>query len=104
VLPRERRVHPRSQVRLTIRRGRRVRSGALVLHHLDDGDSPRAAVVVARGSGSAVVRHRRQRQVRHALAELWEQLPTGNLVIRALPGVEDYPRLLTDLQQAVARL
>lgn len=104
MLPRERRLHPRSTVRLTIRRGRRVRSGSLVLHHLAGGQEPRAAVVVARATGSAVARHHRQRQVRHAVADLWAELPAGSLVVRVLPGDQDYAGLVADLRRAVARL
>lgn len=89
---------------MTLRRGRRVRSGAVVLHHLPDEGAPRAAVVVGRGSGSAVLRHRRQRQVRHALASMWPDLPSGELVVRVLPGSEDYQRLAQDLARAVRRL
>jgi ribonuclease P protein component len=104
MLPRERRLRPRSQVRLTIRRGRRVRRGAVVLHHLADGRPARAAVIAGRGVGPAVTRHRRQRQLRHALAALWDDVPEGALVVRALPGEDDYAQIALDLREAVGHL
>ena len=76
----------------------------MVLHHMPDGLPTRAAVVAGRGLGGATARHHRQRQIRHALADMWDQLPPGSLVVRALPSRADYPRLVADLQAAVARL
>lgn len=104
VLARDDRLHPRSRVRSTIRHGRRVRSGSLVVHFVADSDRPRAAVVVGKGFPGAVQRHRRQRQVRHALAAMWEHLPAGSIVVRALPGDAAYGQLHHDLDRAVRRL
>jgi ribonuclease P protein component len=88
-------------VRDTIRRGRRVRAGGVVVHHLPDSDQPRAAVVAGKALGGSVARHRRQRQLRHALAGMWPELPGGSWVIRALPGDGDPVR---DLRRAVQRV
>ncbi len=104
VLPREHRLHPRSRVRATIRHGRRVRSGSIVVHYVADGSSPRAAVIVGKGFGGAVQRHRRQRQVRHALARIWDRLPAGSYVVRALPADVGFPQVSDSLEAAVARL
>lgn len=104
MLPRDHRLHPRSRVRSTVRSGVRVRSGSIVLHHLADGHEPHAAVVVGRGAGGAVVRHRQQRRARHALKEIWDDLPGGSLVVRILPGHTDFSTLQADLAKAVARL
>jgi RNase P protein component len=52
--------------------------------------------------GNAVQRHQRQRQLRHLLADLWDELPTGSLVVRALPG--EHAGLQADLRRAVRRL
>ena len=101
---RDDRLHPRSRVRATIRQGRRVRRGCLVVHFVADSDRPNAAVVVSKGFGGAVERHRRQRQVRHALASLWDELPAGSIVVRALPSVADFTTISEDLRQAVHRL
>jgi ribonuclease P protein component len=89
---------------MTVRRGRRVRSGAVVVHHLPDSDRTQATVVVGRTLGPAVVRHHRQRQLRHALAHLWEDMPAGALVVRALPQPATYDQLLDDLRRAVRTL
>ncbi|MFN8183824.1 MAG: ribonuclease P protein component [Candidatus Nanopelagicales bacterium] len=104
MLPRHRRLHPRSRVRATIRNGRRARSGGIVVHFVDDDVSPHAAVVVGKGAGSAVTRHHRQRQVRHVLAGMWDQLAGGSYVIRALPQPADHADIQRDLRRAIGRL
>ena len=60
--------------------------------------STAAAVIAGKGPGNAVARHRRQRQLRHALAGMWHELPGGSWVIRALPGDGDP---VVDLRRAV---
>lgn len=105
VLARADRLHPRSRVRATIRTGRRVRSGGIVVHFVPEaGASAHAAVVVGKAVGGSVVRHRRQRQIRHALAAMWTELPGGDLVVRALPGEAGYDDISHDLRRAVGRL
>lgn len=101
---RDDRLHPRSRVRSTIREGRRVRSGGIVVHYVAGSDRLRAAVVVNKAIGGSVVRHRRQRQIRHALASMWDQVPAGSLVVRALPGEPSYSQIADDLGRAVGRL
>ena len=103
-MPRDHRLHPRSRVRSTVRRGSRARSGSVVVHHLQDSSRPQAAVVVGKGLGGAVARHRRQRQARHALVDMWDDLPAGSLVVRILPGAADFATLSRDLRDAVGRL
>lgn len=104
VLAREDRLHPRSRVRSTIRRGRRVRSGCVVVHFVADDDRTRAAVVVGKNLGGSVARHHRQRQLRHALRAVWADLPSGSMVVRGLAGEADFDGLVQDLRRAVARL
>lgn len=104
VLARDDRLHPRSRVRSTIRQGHRVRRGCLVVHFVADSGGPHAAVVAGKGFRGAVERHRRQRQIRHALAKLWQDLPSGSIVVRALPADVDYCDLEADLREAVRRL
>jgi ribonuclease P protein component len=89
---------------MTLRRGRRVRSGALVVHHLPAADAAQAAVVAGRAVGPAVVRHRRQRQVRHALAQVWDEVPPGALVVRIVAGQATYEQVVDDLRRAVRTL
>jgi len=89
-------------VRDTIRHGRRVRSGGVVLHFVAGTDATRATVVAGRAIGDSVTRHRRQRQLRHALAAMWEELPAGALVVRAVPDASTEPA--GDLRRAVRKL
>lgn len=104
MLPRHQRLHPRSRVRATIRNGQRARAGGIVVHFVADRQDAHAAVVVGKGAGSAVERHRRQRQVRHALAGMWDQLAGGSYVIRASPQPADYTGIQRDLHRAIGRL
>jgi ribonuclease P protein component len=91
-------------VRTTIRRGRRVRSGHIVVHYLAADHPPQVAVVAAKGVGGSVRRHLRQRQVRHVVAGLWQELPPGAYVVRTLPGTAGFDDLRSDLRRAVTRL
>jgi len=75
-----------------------------VVHYVADADGTHAAVVVGKGFPGAVQRHRRQRQVRHALAQVWDRLPAGSYVVRALPGGAGYGDLVQSLESAVSRL
>jgi ribonuclease P protein component len=54
-------------------------------------DQPaRAGLIISKNVGGSVVRHRIARKVRHALREIYPQLPTGGLlVIRALNSAYD---------------
>lgn len=81
-----------------------MRSGGLVVHHLPDADVAQAAVVAGRALGPAVVRHHRQRQVRHALAQVWDEVPSGALVVRILPEPATYEQVVADLRRAVRTL
>jgi ribonuclease P protein component len=81
-----------------------VRSGCIVLHHVADEGDPHVAVVVGRGAGGSVDRHRRQRQVRHVVADLWGSIPPGSLVVRVLPGIPAHGDLRRDLDRALGRL
>lgn len=74
----------------TVRRGRRARRGAVVVHHRPsaDGTGSPALVgfVVGRGVGGSVVRHRVIRRLRHVTRPLVPLLPVGSrTVVRALP-------------------
>lgn len=44
-------------------------------------------LIISKGVGGSVVRHRVARQLRHTLKDLLALLPTGaHIVVRALPG------------------
>ena len=51
-------------------------------------DNPRAAVVVSKSVGSAPVRNRVRRKIRHILAEVLPDLSV-DIVVRALPPSAD---------------
>lgn len=76
------------------------------MHYCPTGDGRvRAAVVVGKGHGGSVHRHRRQRQVRHALAAALPSLPSGDYVVRVLSGGDQsWPALCSDLARAMGRL
>ena len=69
------------------------------------GQSKRAGFVVPRAVGSAVVRNRVRRRLRHLVRDRLASLPAGSLlVVRALPGAADrpYQQLAADLDAASA--
>jgi ribonuclease P protein component len=91
VLPASTRVRRRVEF-ATALRGSRVRADSLVLHYgVLPPDAyvppPRAAVIVSRAVGGAVVRNRVRRQLRHLLPPVLERMPSGAvLLVRALPS------------------
>ena len=94
MLPPERRVRTSAEFTAVVRRG--VRSGRplLAVHLLvasaaePTGRTPSAAgLVVGKSVGSAVVRHRTSRRLRHLLLARLDLLPAGaKLVVRANAG------------------
>lgn len=96
-----------------IRRGRRARSGTLVVHHLPGlpgsgpEEAPRIGLIVGKNVGSSVVRHRVSRQLRAQLALRLDRFPTASgTVIRALPGADTAgsAALGADLDRSLARI
>jgi ribonuclease P protein component len=100
----------------TIRRGRRVARGTLVVHLLRPaaageasstaGSLPVAQVglVVSRAVGNSVVRHKVSRRLRAVIAPRLSSLPEGTrLVVRALPAAASASsrQLATDLDAAL---
>ena len=95
----------------TTRNGSRVGRGGVVVHlRLPTADEPtdrpaRAGFVVSRAVGSAVVRNRVKRRLRHAVRDELSALPAGcDLVVRALATAAErsYGELASDLTAAVA--
>ncbi len=89
MLPRAARLTRREDFATVVRRGRKAARGALVVHLVGAGGStgPRVGFVVSRAVGTAVVRHRVQRKLRHLMRERLVTLPAdGLLVVRALPA------------------
>jgi ribonuclease P protein component len=68
---------------------------------------PRFGLIVSKAVGSAVVRHRVARRLRHICARVTADLPAEtDIVIRALPGVADVnsDELLRQLRSALRKL
>jgi len=63
--------------------------GYLHLPQSEEGQSPRAGLIIGKSVGGSVRRHRVSRQIRHALAPLLPNFPAGSLiVIRGLKASE----------------
>ncbi|PPJ32411.1 ribonuclease P protein component [Nocardia nova] len=111
MLPEPYRLHHRADFSRTVRRGRRVGRRDIVVHVVvpsasaemrsDDAVSsddaaapslarfggPRFGLIVSKAVGTAVVRHRVARRLRHICAGVVAGLPVeADVVIRALPG------------------
>jgi ribonuclease P protein component len=91
-----------------VRGGRRAGRRTLVVH-LNRATSPevptRVGFVVSKAVGSAVVRNRVKRQLRHLTRERMDLLPTGSLVVvRANPAAAGASTLAADLDSALAAL
>ena len=111
MLARARRVTRPDDFRRILRYGRKAGARRLVVHLLGDADPvtapARAGLVVGRGVGVAVVRHRVSRRLRHVLRDRLDALPGGTaVVVRALPpaGVASSAQLAQDLDTALRRL
>jgi ribonuclease P protein component len=71
------------------------------------GGGPRFGLIVSKAVGSAVVRHRVARRLRHMCARVTADLPAEtDIVIRALPGAADAgsDELLRQLRGALRKL
>lgn len=84
--------------------GIRVRQGGLSVVHLDDGGPTRVAYAITRRTGTAVVRNRVRRRLRHLLAEEASvgRVPPGALVITVGPAATT--RGTEELRNDVVRL
>lgn len=91
------------------KRGRRARSGAVLVYLLAepaDGTS-RVGLVVGKAVGTSVVRHRVSRRLRAQLAQRLDRLPAGaKLVVRALPDTATAASAILgrDLDRALDKL
>jgi ribonuclease P protein component len=105
VLPAERRVRRPEDFSVAVSEGRRVSGPGLVVHRRTTvtATPSRAGFVVGRGVGTAVVRNRVRRQLRHLLASRLQEFPAGvDLVIRVLPAAATLSR--RDLAATLHRL
>ncbi|WP_406304041.1 ribonuclease P protein component [Streptomyces sp. NBC_00885] len=117
MLPTENRLRRREDFATAVRRGRRAGRPLLVVHLHSGATDPHApgesapptcaGFVVSKAVGSAVVRNKVKRRLRHLIRERLTELPPGSLVVvRALPGAGDasYEQLARDLDAALQRL
>ena len=93
----------------TVRRGDRVGTRTVVLHARLDPDAERGPLtgfVVSKSVGTAVVRNRVKRRLRHLVAEHLDGTPAAaRIVVRALPAAASEPqRLSGDLDYAWSRI
>ena len=94
---------------LTVRRGTKAGRTHLVVHVLPDpsrAGAPEVGFIVSRAVGSAVVRNRVKRRLRHVMRFHVERLPAGaRVVVRALPAAADAPTatLNAELDAALQR-
>ena len=122
MLPAPHRLRLQREFAVATRRGRRAGAGTLVVHlaRPTAGTGPaagtpagtpaapaRVGVVVSRACGSAVVRNRIKRRLRHRVQLRLSGLPAGAIVVvRALPAAAEAssPHLDADLTYCLDRL
>lgn len=109
MLPRSVRMRSGDDFAHTVRRGERVGTRTLVLHAAWDPQAdhgPLLGFVVSKAVGTAVVRNRVKRRLRHLVAEHLDGTPAAaRVVIRALPSAAAEPgRLPGDLDYAWSRI
>lgn len=91
MLARRYRLTSASDISTTLRLGRKLRVSHAILSLWKTGGQsyPQVGLAVGKTVGNSVVRSRTSRVLRHGIAPLIDQLPTGTwVVIRALPGAE----------------
>jgi len=110
VLPADHRLTRPASFRRAVKAGRRAGARTLVTHlaSVDEpaGDGPRVGLVVSKAVGSAVVRNRVKRRLRHAARARISLLPQDALlVVRALPAAAaaSYEELTADLDRCLDR-
>jgi ribonuclease P protein component len=110
VLPASARLRRGTDYALVLRRGRSSGRPTLVAHLLVlpvSGPQARVGFVVGRGVGTAVVRNRVRRRMRHLCAARLTRLPAASLlVVRARPAAASASsaELGADLDSALVRL
>jgi ribonuclease P protein component len=100
-----------TEFELVTKRGRRARSGALVVYLIADQEifSPdvKVGLIVGKSVGGSVIRHRIARRLRAQLSSYLPLLPPGvGVAVRALAGAAtaSSAELSTDLRSAFRRL
>jgi ribonuclease P protein component len=115
VLPGQARLTRSQDFTAAMRGGRRAGRPLVVVHlgqapdapAAEPSATPRVGFVTSKAVGTAVVRNRVRRRLRHVMADRLGLLPAGSLVVvRALPSSADASsaELAEDLDRALARL
>ena len=107
MLPAANRLRRHQDIVATVRRGRRISRGCVVIHVVPGEGITRVAFAVGRNVGPSGVRSRVTRRLRHQVAELIPQLKPGlQVVVRALPSAAaaDSHRLSRDLVGALTSM
>lgn len=93
----------------TVRQGTKAGRVSVVVHVFPGADRAAAPVVgfvVSKAVGSAVIRNRVKRRLRHLMREHVSRLPEGSrVVVRAVPASADRPAdaLANDLAEALTQ-
>lgn len=105
MLPREVRMRERGDFTAAIRGGRRGRSGHVVIHLERGRRDTRIGFIVSKAVGTAVVRNRVKRRLRHICREVCLE-EGSHLVVRALPATAraSSRKLRCDVQGALAKV
>jgi len=111
VLPAAHRLTSAADFTAVTKRGRRVRSGSVVVYLLAEpagsAGASQVGLVVGKTVGASVVRHRVSRRLRAQLQQRLDRIPSGaKLVVRALPETSTAPStaLGRDLSRALDKL
>jgi len=94
--------------RVTMRNGRKVSAGSIVLYTKRDlgNHQARFGFVVAKTVGNAITRNLVKRRLRMLAREALLQIPTGtDVVVRALPAAAtaDWNKLSTEFKTGIAK-
>jgi len=108
VLPPAHRLTDPELFRRAVRSGARQATARVVVHlaSVGEGSEARVGFVVSKAVGTAVVRNRVKRRLRHAARESLIELPgSAVLVVRALPPAAEstYEELASDLARCLER-
>jgi ribonuclease P protein component len=110
MLPQRHRLRRSADFAMVLRSGRRAARDTVVVHVGTPGDDLRVTrfgLVVGRGVGNSVTRHRVSRRLRAVLASRVDQFPLGaDVVVRARPAAADAAsrQLSADVDGALAVL
>lgn len=108
MLPASARLRKSSDISAVMKSGTKFSAKLVVLHVAQSSsEQTKVAFAVGKNVGNSVVRHKVTRQLRHAIAPLLPNFPTGSqVVVRALPGASQatFTQLRENLDFAVTKV